>query len=463
MLVVDDDDVLRQTIVRLLEGNGHTVLSAENGQTAVDLCRQHDVHLMLLDYFMPGMTGQDVVREVRTFNQKLQIVLQTGYASERPPRDMLRELDIQGYHDKSEGPDKLLVWVDAALKTYRHVNALHASRDGLSYILKVTPELHRLQPLEDLLRGILLQLQGILGFTSAWLATIPEHEPVGKGSGFVATPDQKDFRIRIATGRFERSHWHALTDDERSAVLDAAASGQPTLAPFTALPLRVGERMIGVVLLDLTPDPSPDLHLLEIFATQAAVAIENVRLYELATIDDLTGLANKRSWLTRLDDALALARRYGHPTSVLIVDIDHFKRVNDTYGHLAGDELLRALGQELRAQARASDLIGRYGGEELVALLPHTDSAGALVMAERLRAAVHNTHLTWQGEAIRVTASIGLATLIPMPGGPPHGDAASDLLGRADLALYEAKRGGRNRTVVAPATAPVAQEAPDAP
>ena len=167
VLVVDDDSELRATIVQLLSSDGHEVIEATNGSDAVQICLDRQVHLMLLDYFMPGMTGEEVIRQVRVFNTDLQIVLQTGYASEKPPRQMMRDLDIQGFHDKSEGPDKMLVWIDAALKTFRHMRAIQASRSGLDYILKATPELHRLQPLDDLLKGVLLQIQGLVGFSSA--------------------------------------------------------------------------------------------------------------------------------------------------------------------------------------------------------------------------------------------------------------------------------------------------------
>lgn len=275
LLVVDDDDSLRATICRLLEVDGHEVLSAANGEEAIQVCRSRQVHLMLLDFFMPGMTGEDVVRAVRTFDTNVQIVLQTGYASEKPPRQMLRELEIQGYHDKSEGPDKLLVWVDAALKTYRHVQALHASRSGLEYILKAAPELHRLQPLDDLLRGILLQLQGLLGFSSAMVATLAPVEEITPLSGVVLTTELHDFTLRIGTGRFDQAEWAALSPEEQALIRSTVEHGELHLGTQVVLPLRVGERILGAVMVDHPHPGSGDLHLLEIFATQAAVAIDN--------------------------------------------------------------------------------------------------------------------------------------------------------------------------------------------
>ncbi|GGO33957.1 GGDEF domain-containing response regulator [Deinococcus humi] len=446
VLVVDDDDDLRSTLCRLLEIDGHEVLSAASGEQAIELCRARNVHIMLLDYFMPGMTGEDVVKAVRTFDPRVQIVLQTGYASEKPPRQMLRELDIQGYHDKSEGPDKLLVWVDAALKTYRHVRALHASRSGLEYILKATPELHRLQPLDDLLHGILLQIQGLLGFTSAMLAVLTPEHAAAAPSGAVLTAERQEFTLRIGTGRFDHTAWELLTLEEQAQIRSAVESGQAHLGPEVILPLKAGERTLGVVMVDNPAQSSGDLHLLELFAAQAAVAVENARLYSLATVDDLTGLMNKRAWLARLQETVQLAARHAFSTSVLLLDLDHFKAINDTYGHLAGDHVLAALGTCVQQQLRRSDVAGRYGGEEMVVLLPHTPAAGALIIAERLRGAIEQLQVRWNGQGISVTVSIGAATL-PHPVAKTLEDLGVDILTRADEALYDAKRQGRNRVV----------------
>ncbi|WP_189067500.1 GGDEF domain-containing response regulator [Deinococcus radiotolerans] len=448
VLVVDDDADLRTTVCRLLQNCGHTTLAAEGGEQALHLMQQHDVHLVLLDYFMPGMNGEDVVRELRARGHTTQVVLQTGYASERPPRTLLRDLDIQGYHDKSEGPDKLLVWVDAALKAHRHVRAISASRDGLKYILQAAPQLHRLQSLDSLLRGILLQLQGILGFSGACVA-VSEDALAQDTNGFVAVPhpQAQPFDLRVSTGRFEGQAWHQLGGHEQGAVLHAASSGQACRTPYIALPLTIGDRNVGVVLVDSAPkDQELDLTLLEVFAAQAAVAIQNVQLFELATTDELTGLMNRRAWLARLDEVLHLGTRHGHPTSVVLIDVDHFKRVNDTHGHLAGDAVLRELGALLKDQIRLTDVAARYGGEELAILLPHTDAAGAYRLADRLRQALMDLRVPWGTDPITVTASMGVTTA-------PGQDATPspyDMLASADKALYRAKSQGRNRVVDLP-------------
>lgn len=122
ILVVDDDLDLLDVTVALLRHEGHNVLSATTGQTAVNICRRHEIHLMILDYYLPDCTGEEVVRQVRAFDIELQILLQTGYP-QAPPRQLLQALAIQGYHSKADGSDKLLLWVDAILKNYTEIRA----------------------------------------------------------------------------------------------------------------------------------------------------------------------------------------------------------------------------------------------------------------------------------------------------------------------------------------------------
>ncbi len=162
---------------------------------------------------------------------------------------------------------------------------------------------------------------------------------------------------------------------------------------------------------------------------------ENQRLAELATLDPLTGLLNRRALDDRLEQETARARRHAHPLSVLLLDVDRFKLINDTFGHAEGDAALRLVATELQRHVRLSDVVARFGGEEFIVIAPHTQPAGAAVLAERLRTAVE------QCPAVgRVTVSIGVAQLDlsePAPG--------AAILARADRALYRAKREGRNR------------------
>jgi len=171
----------------------------------------------------------------------------------------------------------------------------------------------------------------------------------------------------------------------------------------------------------------------------------NAELLRLSTTDSLTQLANRRRFDRLLDDEIRRARRSGSPLSVLLADIDHFKRVNDSYGHPFGDECLRQVAAVLAAHCqRAGDVAARYGGEEFVVLLPGLDAGQAIALAESIRCAITQLQLQHGEQPVALTISLGVATLTPALVAP------ADLLAAADAALYQAKNGGRNRVVLAP-------------
>ncbi|HEX9243272.1 MAG TPA: GGDEF domain-containing protein [Anaeromyxobacter sp.] len=175
-------------------------------------------------------------------------------------------------------------------------------------------------------------------------------------------------------------------------------------------------------------------------------AFYQVRLAEGAFQDALTGLYNRRHLDERLTSELAAAQRHGRALSLLLVDIDHFKQVNDAHGHLAGDEALKMVAFVLRGAVRKEDVLARFGGEEFCVIARETPLDGALALAERIRLAVERSQFTWEGRQLGVTVSVGLtvsvgaATFVP-------GRSERDLLGAADRALYAAKQQGRNRVV----------------
>jgi diguanylate cyclase (GGDEF)-like protein len=165
---------------------------------------------------------------------------------------------------------------------------------------------------------------------------------------------------------------------------------------------------------------------------------ERDRAEKLARTDELTGLNNRRAFYELCQAAIGQAKRYSHPASLLLADVDHFKAVNDAFGHAAGDEVLRVIAQLIREHHRSTDISGRLGGEEFAVLLTETPLSEALVMAERLRSEVDAHALHRDGATIRITLSVGVTAL-------EDGQTLDQLIANSDVALYEAKRGGRNR------------------
>ena len=173
----------------------------------------------------------------------------------------------------------------------------------------------------------------------------------------------------------------------------------------------------------------------------------NLRLEAISVTDELTGMYNRRYFFERLEEYLRAARRHRLPLSLMMIDIDLFKRINDTYGHPTGDRVLRTIAELIRSGLRASDISARYGGEEFVILLPYTDEAEAIRLAHRLLTTVSSHPFPLPREAGPITISIGLSQL-----DVEHPVSGESLISRADGALYQAKHEGRNRVNVAPAT-----------
>ena len=235
-----------------------------------------------------------------------------------------------------------------------------------------------------------------------------------------------------------------------------AAAARILVLPLLLVALIGALRLVSVM--DGPPRPLPfnsPLHaplallilmsLMALHGAMVAMVILRLvnRLRESSQRDALTGLFNRGEWMRRLNACYDGARRDPAPHAVLLLDIDHFKRVNDGHGHPAGDEVLVRVAQTLVSASRAQDLVGRLGGEEFALLLPHTDLQAASQLAERLRLAVRDTGIVWKQQRLSVTGSIGVAVAAAQDLGP------ASLLERADAALYRAKHGGRNRVELA--------------
>ncbi len=166
-------------------------------------------------------------------------------------------------------------------------------------------------------------------------------------------------------------------------------------------------------------------------------------LHDAAFRDSLTGLYNRRYVFKLFRQELRKFQRYGSPFSLMLIDADHFKQINDRYGHCAGDAALKAIADACNTSVRDPDVVGRFGGEEFIILLPRTRAGDAAVVAERIRKTILENDIEWEGQRLDVRLSLGIAEA------GLHGNEFDDLLAQADRALYAAKEGGRNQTVIA--------------
>jgi diguanylate cyclase (GGDEF)-like protein len=252
---------------------------------------------------------------------------------------------------------------------------------------------------------------------------------------------------------------------------EVAADGQPRRlghghedgttvlgGPALGAPLRRGHSVLGVIVVERDPQEpafdTDDEAMLVSLAGPAGIAVDNVLLHReaqrLSVTDPLTGAGNLRHMTTTLAREVERATRFDRPLALLLMDLDHFKRVNDTYGHTVGDAVLRELSRRVAACVREVDTVARYGGEEFVVITPETDTDGALHLASRICEAIREAPFMVGEDNVIVTVSIGVASL------PSHGTSSGDLVRAADDGLYAAKRAGRDRYQLAPLPASTA-------
>ncbi len=262
----------------------------------------------------------------------------------------------------------------------------------------------------------------------------------------------RDHFARITVGRSDGAAGRVVAtlaplsvDDLAASDIDLGPAGTDGVRSWLGVPLFVGGACEGVLAVqshEAAAFSASDQRLLASLALQVGAALQNAHLYTMAMVDGLTGLFVRRYFDARVEEEIERARRYAQPFSVVMIDIDDFKTLNDTHGHLVGDRVLREVSAAVRGELRGVDTAARYGGEELVIILPRTELVAALALAERIRARIADRRFAVgpEGPVLSVTASFGIAAY------PESGrGTAEDLVRRADRALYRAKRTGKNR------------------
>ena len=283
-----------------------------------------------------------------------------------------------------------------------------------------------------------------------------------------------DVRHLLRAGATEKSPNLILVESISGLAPQYVALRQPWLGPYAAcdhqmvfrggtgirsvamIPLRHGDELVGSINLgSADPDRFTQQHASDFLAHLgiiASFAIENAvnraRLRRSGFTDVLTGWRNRRYLQARMKEELARARRERSNLVCLMLDIDHFKRINDSFGHAAGDQVLRELAHRIETEIRASDVAARWGGEEFIILLPDTDADAGRGLAERIRKSVSTSAFTLpDSSCIRVTVSIGIAGITPAEGDNDFKTVGDALIARADVALYSAKAAGRDRVI----------------
>ena len=481
ILIVDDDEAVH-TVTRLalkdlwFNNRSLEILSAYSAEQACTmLATEEDIAMTLLDVVMEtDDAGLRLVRYIREELKKtnMRIVLRTGQPGQAPERQVIVKYDINDYKDKTElTAQKLFSTTITALRTYEHLRAFDSHRCGLQQIIETTDSLDEGQSLKRFAAGVLAQLGTLLGVGDNGVLCVQRMEATenaGEGITIIAASnaDWVDQCLDWPTVNIKL--------EIRELILTTFENKKNCYGlHHTALYIGQGNEpgMVAYV-----PCPSPEdlaRSLLELSCTKIAARFRNVRLYEqlkaayteleqkveertrelaeannrlvaLASTDALTGIPNRRYFYEMLEREAARTTRTSDAVfSVAMIDIDHFKLVNDKYGHLAGDWVLRKVSERLMAHLRQSDLLGRVGGEEFAVIFISATLADAMISAERLRAAVAVSPINLNPREISVTISLGVVQA-------ESGETIEALMERADNLLYTAKKGGRNCVCSAP-------------
>ena len=469
MIIATTDDALYDAYKTNLEQQGFSIARARSIDDIIELIAQNPRDLIALDRRILGNDIAAVIDRIREREKRMRIVLLYDDDDAAACCGFIQQLPIHACFDRRDPVEKFVLCAASVVKNLpkidliaqqfhkikEHIKLSEKNKEGLRYIISAMPEtISRLQPLDTFVRGILIQMCGFLNAEDSFLATVDENEKL---------------ILLVGTGQFDVDEKTFLTlpfhAQRRQEIATALTERKTTAAEhYMLIPLDVQGEAAGIFYLE---KPGAVIEALEedmmrLFASQAAITIENSNLFKLATQDGLTGLYVRRHFFERLTDNLQYASRMGgQAVSFIITDIDHFKSINDTYGHPVGDKVLTEVSATLRSKLRATDIIGRIGGEEFAVVLVNTALDEAERIAEQLRAEIKKLSFTHEGKTFSVSMSFGIAGFAAyhidrraLRNNNMNDHVLHDqkrLLAVADQALYQSKENGRDQVTVADA------------
>ena len=461
-------------IEKLLAGAGYDVVTAKDGLEAIEKAVLEDVRLIILDVMMPRMNGYQACRLLKTdpLTRDLPVVILTSKDT-AGDRFWGLETGADYYVTKDADTHRILDLVKNVLGEAgerarpRPAEGQRSSLDILSrvnelldrklYEATILSEIGRvarnLVHFDETFTSVMGLIARVVDFTVGSMAFVEGDElHVVQMAQRRATPEVvEDARTRLMEAIAAERPGAAPSGVHARLFAPAADNGGPeeaALGGFAAFPVVAAERLVGLLglggkpLARLTPETQAFLRQV---ANQSYIVMQNSLLFErvrdLSIKDGITGLFNHRYLMELVQQEFDRAGRYHEMFSLLMLDIDHFKKVNDDHGHPAGDAVLRELGTLLPAGLRTVDVVGRYGGEEFVIILPRTPHEEAMQTAERVRAQIGAHVFRVEDKSLQITLSVGVASW-PAPGI----DSAAAIIREADKALYRAKNAGRDRT-----------------
>lgn len=477
ILVVDDSPLVSEVISKFLNDKGYETSIASNGIEAIEKAYKELPDLIVLDVVMPKMNGYQTCRLLKSDPETrgIPIVMltvkdqasdkywgiQTGadayLSKEFEQTILLKTVETLIQKRQDVYPKKSLIRESSLINAVDIISKVNDLLDKKLFEATVLNEMSLLveRGVEDF-KGtvdiVIGTLAKILDFSIAVITIIEEHDTGCYYKINYPVSEQYLKQVQEYTNNYLKANNIYLSHAPTTTVFDADNLKQEDDAKkeelwFFDVPIRHADRLLGVVILAHNISERVDSKEIEFFKNvvkQAYVIMENSWLYNkvkrLAITDSLTGIYNHGFLFETVCKEYVRSERTNQPLSFLMMDLDFFKKVNDTYGHQQGDVILYKLAQILKNSIRDYDLLGRYGGEEFSVILPKTDIKDGINFAERVRRDVEQYNFGDENKAIKCTISIGVSSY-------PCADVKNveDLINKADKALYKAKAEGRNR------------------
>ena len=438
ILVVDDDLFFRRLYSELLREDGYQVEAVASGDEALARLQDGGVDVVLTDMVMPGQDGLAVLRRARDMENPPEVVLVTGHATLESAIQALKD-GARDYLVKPFNPEGLRHLVRTCLEQRRLLDENTLLKSQIRLFQK-GQSLSAILEIDRLLSQAVTTLLHEVGAGRGFAFFFADHR-TPKVVG-VSGLEEEEATI-MARGLVPQLKGLSGVRLLRGGEVSAGPGWPAGLSTVALFPLRCQKRLKGAIVISNLPGqdfphPLPYDNLL-FLAEQAALGFENACRYqdaqELIYTDDLTGLYNYRYLQVILEQEIRRTERYGLEFSLIFIDLDYFKEVNDRYGHLAGSQTLRETARLLRRSVRDVDALFRYGGDEFTAMLVETDSQGAAVVAERIRRSIEKaSFLQDTDHPLRLTATVGYATF------PGHANDKQGLIDLADRAMYYGKR-----------------------
>lgn len=454
IILIDPSHASREVLVRRLTAQGYTVDAAPDPATGADMALSAPPAAIIAELWMPGISGVQLCRLLRAEPATADVpIILRGDADDPRSRFWAERAGATAYVRKGRMGELVRTLgkaVEAAANNdvfFMQLSGGHLDiRDRIARHLDaalfdsvIAAEVRALSTCGSLDRlfDSLSQLMSQL-VTYRWLAIATDAPPALGLHRHPAAGRRASEEAREALGVADDAVVFAVEDEDAH---DEHGGPEPIVCeiPF-------GDSVLGRLALAPVKEDNVDAQsLCRLVARELGGPLRMAALVDeqqrLAMIDPLTNLMNRRSFLGQINTELSRATRYCLPLSIVLLDIDHFKVINDTRGHAAGDHVLTNIGTLLRRSLRTADMSARWGGEEFVVALTNTDLAGAELVAERIRAEIEGLAIIYQGERVRITGSLGLTEYAA-------GEEFDAVMDRADRAMYQAKARGRNRVVV---------------